>query len=241
MRRFFLTADKKMSENEVLIDGSEYVHLNKVLRIGEGEKVVISFGDGNEHEATILKSFKDHAVAQITKTTKCLANPQKNLCVYQAMLKGDKLELVVQKLSEIGAKRLVVFHSKFTNAKIDDKKVERLCKIAQSASKQCGRSDVLEIEVKKSLCDILPMLDKSEITIFAYEKEAFNTLSSVDLCNISDCAIVVGSEGGFDEQESQMICRQKNVFVTSLGKRILRAETASIVLSAIAMHKMGEI
>ena len=158
------------------------------------------------------------------------------------MPKLDKLELVTQKLTEIGLHKIIPFSSTFCIAKDNINKIERLKKITISACKQCGRTSVLAIENTKKFMDILPELKKYDIVIFANETENNTTLKEVlKDKKTENIAYIVGSEGGFSKQEIEELSKLDNVFSVTLGKRILRTETASIALGALISYELGEI
>ena len=224
MKKFFVN---NYENNIFRITGGEFDHLKKVLRCKEGENIICLNGDGNEYLCEILKIENGLAEAKLLKASKCKADPKINLTVYQALPKGDKFDFLIQKLSEVGVSSLVPFESEFTIAKAKDK-LDRQNKIAIEACKQCGRSVPLKIEAPIKFKELLSRIQKHQVCYFAYEKA--NNGKFLDIEKYSDIAIIVGSEGGFSEKEAKDIL-SSGAKELSLGDRILRCETASLVIA----------
>lgn len=229
MKKFFI-AKENIGEEKAIISGDEFFHLTKVLRSQEGEKIQILTGDEFVYLAEIESIGKNEAVCNILKKSFCLANPKHKITVFQGLPKGDKLELIIQKISELGASTLIPFESQFTIAKNNNLKLPRLEKISHEACKQCGRSIPLEIKPTIKFKEILVLLKEFDLVLFVYENApTFNGISALTtkLQSAKNIAVVIGSEGGFSNEESEAILKE-NVEKVSLGNRILRTETASI-------------
>ncbi len=234
LRRFFV---EKVSERMV-IEGEEFRHAINVLRIKEGENIIILDNSGYEYIATIEKiSKKDFSISVIDKklSTNEANTPVTLICGY---LKGDKTELVVQKAVELGIKEIVVFNSKYCSSYINDNKLLRLNKVSVESAKQCKRAIAPKVIYFDNFLDALKYGENNENKLFACE---FASKNQVDFSSLkgSTC-IVVGSEGGFSEEEYNLAL-SLNYKTIYLGKRILRAETASISLCAITMHSLKEL
>lgn len=216
----------------VTISGGEFDHLKKVLRLNCGDEIIVLCGDGMEYRCEIASIGSKSAEAKIRDVSKCYADPRVKITVYQGMPKGDKFEFLIQKLSEVGVTKLVPFDSEFVVAKCKDKQ-ERFDKIAMETCKQCGRSMPMEVGKPISFKKLLQEIKTHEVCYFAYEKAESGSFD--DVSKFSDIAIIVGSEGGFSEKESQeiILAGAKEI---SLGKRILRTETASLVLAGILSY-----
>ena len=231
MKKFFVEKEN-INSKTIQIVGDEFFHLSKVLRTNVGEKIVCMCGDDYMYNCTILQINKNDAVAKIESKEVCLANPKVNITVFQGLPKGEKLELIIQKISELGASKIIPFESEFTIAKNNTLKMERLNKIAKEASKQCGRSKKLEIGETINLINIKKYLINYDLIIFLYENN--NILNNINkiynkIINSKNIAIIIGSEGGFSERENEYIS-SLGLEKISLGKRILRTETATIAL-----------
>lgn len=233
-KRFFVL---EVSQNTV-VEGEEFLHAVNVLRIRKGEKIYLCDQTGEEYLAEITEIAKKYFCATLISKSvnQCQAKSQVTLvCGY---LKGDKTEMVVQKATELGVERIIVFSSEFCSAYMNENKLQRLRRVAVEACKQCGRSKVPEVIYCDTFIKALEEGKKAENKLFACE---FATKNEVDYGSLQgSTSIVVGSEGGFSNEEYQKALDNgyKTVY---LGKRILRAETASIALTAIVMNALGEL
>ena len=163
--------------------------------------------------------------------------PETQVTLLFGALKGDKSELVVQKAVELGVFRIGIFLSRFCSVSFGENKLERLERVAREAAKQCLRARVPEITLYPDLESALSSAQTCKNKLFACE---FLKTGEGDFASLEGpTALVVGSEGGFSREEFE---RAKELGFTgvSLGKRILRAETASIALLSVAMHALGE-
>lgn len=236
-RRFFV--DKaSVSGNNITITGSEHLHLTKVLRSKPQDKIDVSTFDFS-YVCEIETITKDKTICKILQKEK-IKNSAPDITLFQASMKGEHMEYIIQKATEVGIKTFVPFLSQFVVAKIDGKKTERFQKISQEACKQSGRKapmEILDVITFPKLIETLKSYDK---IIFAYEnsktpaKEVLSELKSGD-----KIALVVGSEGGFSETEAKKLlsCGAKEI---SLGENILRGETAGLVLSSIVMFELNQ-
>ena len=153
-------------------------------------------------------------------------------------LKGDKTELVVQKATELGVSEIGIFSSRYCSAYMNENKLERLKKVAREAAKQCLRARAPEIVYYDNLNAALASCNGFENKLFACE---FAKESEADISALKGgCALVVGSEGGFSEEEFAAAKAEGFAGVT-LGKRILRAETAAIAFTSVVMFALGEL
>ena len=153
-------------------------------------------------------------------------------------LKGDKTELVVQKATELGASSVGVFSSRYCAAYMNENKLARLQKVAVEAAKQCGRASVPQVEYFESFAKALASCADYQNKLFACE---FAQKSEADLAAIAgSTALIVGSEGGFTREEAEE-ARAAGFALLTLGRRILRAETAAVALTAVAMFALGEL
>ena len=236
MRRFFVEKIEKPSLN---VYGNERKHLADVLRARVGDKVILCPNDGNDYVYKIVGFDKNSVSLNYVSENKNETEPELMLTVFASLLKGDKTELVVQKLTELGVKRITPFISDYTVQKSE--KNERLKRSAHEASKQCGRAIIPEVTEIVSFDQMLKTLDKYDTVVFAYE-DAYTSgkrLSDVIKGNEKTIALVVGPEGGFSEREVNALTLAGYEPVT-LGKRILRAETASIAGASVIMYLAGE-
>lgn len=234
LRRFFID---KISQ-PILIEGEEFRHAINVLRIKEGEQIIVCDNSGLEYVCKVDKINKNNMQASITENRKATTETAENVCLICGYLKGDKTELVVQKAVELGVKEIVVFHSEFCSAYMNENKLSRLNRVSVESAKQCGRAIAPKVTYQDSFSGALNCAKDYDNKLFACEFADKNEVNFASLKGST--AIVVGSEGGFSKKESELATElgYKTVF---LGKRILRAETASIVLCSIIMHSLGEL
>lgn len=230
--RFFV---KEIDNTKALIEGEEFNHLSRVLRLKNGDAIEGLCGD-YILQGKICEMSNKQAVVEITSKEVNCANPKNRVVVFQGLPKGDKMDLIVQKLSELGISEIIPFESSFCIAKPNSSKIDRLNKISEQACKQCGRSIPLVVAEALSFKKLLEKIKEYDTVLFANETEKKLTSKDVN----GTVAIIVGSEGGFSEKECQDIVDAGAVSI-SLGNRILRTETASIVMSALVMNMLGEL
>ena len=241
MKRFLST---NKENNCFIIENSEHNHLKNVLRQAVGDKIEVVGFDEFVYTCEITEISKNFSKAIILEKNECFANPKCKFTVFQALVKNDNMNLIVQKLSEIGVSTLIPFESEFITAKDSKNKQGKLQEIANQSIKQCKRSIPLKVEQVLSFKEMVNKLNNFDIVLFANEQETISPLKAV-LNNIESIeskriALIVGSEGGFSTKEIDELKRLSNVQSFTLGKRILRAETASIMLSGIVLYELEE-
>lgn len=243
-RRFF---SSNISGEKVILENDEHNHITNVLRLTVGEDIIVSSIDPHDHNdyfCTITKIDKKQVEAAIVGSARNQSEPKLQLSVFQALCKGEKMELIGQKLNELGVLRFIPFTSQNTTVKSGTSRLDRLEKIASESSKQCGRASYMQVEKTLRFTEVIKNSENFNVKLIAYEGEKNTTLKSVlaplphDRRNIS-IAMIVGSEGGFSAEEVSFA--QENGFsAITLGRRIMRAETASIALAAAIMYEMEE-
>ena len=233
MRRFYIEQNSEI----IKIEGEEHNHISSVLRLKVGDKIACFSNDEFDYVYEIVEIQKKFTICKLNEKKLNNSNPNFNLTVFQGLPKGDKLELIIQKLNELGAKNIIPFESEFCIAKFNSNKLERLNKIAIESSKQCGRSKSLVVENAVSFKNMLEKLKEYDTVLFAYENERTVKLKEIELKG--NIAVVVGSEGGFSKNEVESLLNS-NAQIISLGNRILRTETASIAISSYISLKLGD-
>ena len=231
-KRFFV---ENIAE-EVELPISESRHARNVLRLAEGDEVTLFDGSGSEYSAVVTRADKNGVSVHVVRAQTSDREPKTDVFLLVGALKGDKTELVVQKATELGANRIGVFSSRYCAAYMNENKLQRLQKVAREAAKQCLRATVPAVEYMDFSAALASCRDY-ENKIFACE---FAQKSETDLKKIAgSCALVVGSEGGFSQEEAEEAHAAGFAWV-SLGRRILRAETAAIALTSAVMFSLGE-
>ena len=235
LKRFFV---EKIGET-VLLSGEEFEHAKNVLRLGVGDEVILLDNSGKEFTAVIATCEKRSMTLNVIGEAVGEKEAQTDVALLFGYLKNaDKNEFIVQKAVELGVKKIIAFSSEYSSAYMNENKLERLNKVSKEASKQCLRSVAPVVEYAKSLQDALERADGYQNKLFACE---FASESKQDLTALNgSTAIVIGSEGGFSKAE-EVLAAEKGFSSVTLGKRILRAETAAIALTSVVMFSLGEL
>lgn len=230
-RRFFASL---ISHDTVLLEGEELRHCVQVTRHKVGYDFIATTGDGYDYLCRITEINKQELTAKILCKTANISEPKQQVVLYQAVCK--ELDFIVQKAVELGATKIVPFYSNNTN--VSNFKLERFKKIVVDASKQCGRGVLPTIQEPVQFAEAIDMSKDSKNRVICYEKCKEDRFCNID--DSGDIALYIGSEGGFTQEEIAY-AEQSGVVVTTLGKRILRAETASIVALTKCMSALGEM
>ena len=245
MYKFFVP-NTQIKENEIYITGTDVNHISNVLRLKLNDKILISSKDANQeiektYVSQIIKFSKDSVVCTIIDIVAKSVESNINIDLFQGLPKADKMEYIIQKTTELGVKKIIPVNMSRCVVKIDNKsegkKITRWQKIAEVAAKQSKRDVIPKIENILKIEDICKNIDKYDIILLAYENESNITLKDELLTlkkNINsdkklNIGIVIGPEGGLSDIEVDKLIKA-NAKCVSLGKRILRTETAPIVM-----------
>lgn len=240
MRRFFLPTSQ-IHETRAVISGSELHHLRHVLRLHPGDTVAICDEQGNEHQGVI--THLSSAIAEISIICTLAPPPRFPLTLAQGVLKGQKMDFVIEKATELGVSQIIPVVSQFTVALFrDDRQDNRLTRwqrIAQSAAKQSG-SVVPQLSPPCSLEEFLQSISDQSEKILFYEKAQGATLKTFAQTHpiLSSLCVIVGGEGGFAASEIEH-ARQAGCHILSLGTQLLRAETAAVATLALCQFLWG--
>ena len=230
MHRFF-------AEEDGTIVGEELAHLTRVLRLSVGDEIEALI-NGRRFQATIETIDKEAAKIALGEELPS-HEPKCRVTLYQGMCKGDKMDFIVQKCTEMGVSAIVPVEMKWSVVKIDkkDKKTDRYNKIAREAVKQCGRSAVPKVCPPMTLKEALASMKKHQSLLMPYENggDAFN-----GKITDTDIGILIGPEGGIAPEEVEAV-REIGGKPVTLGSRILRTETAGLVALTLTMHCAGEL
>lgn len=242
MPRFFIDkeqiGEKSDGKKTVIIMGADALHITKSLRMKEGEEITVCDKEGTEYLTSVEKTGET-VFLSVNGERKCLSEPPYFATVYQALVKGDKFDTVVQKAVECGAVRIVPFISERCIVRCDkkdaEKKIARWQRIAEEAAKQCGRGIIPEISPLMTFKEAVTDAAKADIPVFCYEGENEKSLPEVFMSEKHETvSVMIGSEGGFSPSEV-LAASDAGMISTGLGKRILRTETASsFVLSCLS-------
>ena len=242
MTRFFVTPEE-IQPNFLVLTGENAQHA-KVLRLKNGEEVLVCDGEGHE----CLCAVSDVSPGQISLVVKdrreSASEASVRVSIYMAFPKADKLEHVIQKATELGAYEIVAFPSARCVSKPDEKslqkKLERWQKIAASAAEQSGRGRVPKVLVLDSYKSALSRAAQADRALMFYENEQSVTLRmAMEQGSAATISLLTGPEGGLEEKEVAQ-AREAGLQVCTLGKRILRCETAPLCALSAVMYACGE-
>ena len=240
-KRFFASIDN-VKNGQVILDGTEHNHLKNVMRITVGEEVIIVCGDQFDYLCKVEEIGRNRTVLGIMQKTKNEFNPEVKLTVFQSLVKRPAMELTIQKLTELGVLTFIPFESRYSVIQTKQGKESKLQEISNQSIKQCRRSIPMQVEPAISFKNMVKKLSDYDIVLFANEAEEKGLgLKEILSKNSksSKIAVIIGPEGGFSPEEITALSKVASSI--SLGKRILRAETASIALASIIMFMEGEI
>lgn len=241
MHRFFVDKNK-INDETVIIDGDDVNHICKVLRLQVGEQIQICNGQGMDYIVVIEQMDKKQVMGSIIEAYQSLGESAVFVTLYQGIPKGSKMDSIIQKCTEMGVSKIVPVITKRTVVKLEtkkdeEKKVERWTKIAEEAAKQSKRGIVPEIAMPLHFEQAIEQGILDDLAIIPYELEEENRLKIVlQQYAPKTLAIFIGPEGGFDEVEVSL-AQSKKVIPITLGKRILRTESAGMAVIANAMYQ----
>ncbi len=239
MRRFF-APQKNFSDLGVTLDESETRHLRDVLRLRVGDEVNVFDGAGREFLCRMEAIERSRANLHVlSETAPTAPESDLDLTLAVAVTKGEKFDLVIQKMVELGVGRLVPLLTKRCDVKISDagKRLERWQRIALEASKQCGRARLMSIDSVTDLSNFFAEKHDGSTRLFFSERGGDAFPAKIEAKNI---LAVIGPEGGWDDSEIDL-ARSSGFTIVTLGGRILRAETAAISVAAILQHRFGDL
>ena len=238
MPRFFV---QPIIGDEALIDGENGQHIAKSLRMHPGETITLSDGEGIDYEAEIDSISGTDVSVKILSRSPNHTEPRCKLTLFMAMPKGDKMELIIQKATEIGVSVIQPVLTERCISRPDSKsmakKVVRYQKIALEASQQSGRGKVPEVRDLIPLSEAVKHLPQKSILFYEKGGERLQKLVSPEDTEIG---IFVGSEGGFSEDEARFL-NENGVLSATLGARILRCETAPLCGISVILSLTGDI
>lgn len=241
MRRLFY---KGKLADTIAITGTDAHHLMHVMRAKAGQEVIVVDDNGKVARMEMTDFCETAVTLRLVEMLAADTESPIEIVLVQALLKADKMDLVVQKAVELGAAKVVPLATANCVVRYDAKKaaakVVRWQKIADEAAKQCGRTALLEVAEITTLKELLTSLAAEQI-IFCYENESTQSIKTVlKETAAKKILLVVGPEGGFslDEADSLINAGAKSV---TLGKRILRAETAAVAAITIAQYENGDL
>ncbi len=246
MYRFFVEPDQ-VGEKEIRILGGDVNHIKNVLRMKPGEEILISSQENLEYTCYIDKLEDEQVTAHIMYVQEAGYELPSKLYLFQGLPKGDKMELIIQKAVELGVHQIIPVASKRAVVKLDkkkeEKKIARWQAIAQSAAKQSKRMYVPKVGEVLSFSQALAFARNLDVVLLPYElaKDMDGTRKIIgQIKRGQSVGIFIGPEGGFEEAEAEAAVKEANARVITLGKRILRTETAGLTVLSVLMYTLEE-
>ena len=240
MTRFFVDPD--VFDRDTMVLSGENAQHAKVLRLKEGEIVLVCDGQGQECVCRVSQTAPE-IVLSVEDRRSSISEPAVDVSVYVAFPKADKLEHVIQKATELGAREIIAFPSSRCVSRPDEKslkkKLERWQKIALSAAQQSGRGRIPQVLVLNSFSAALSRAAQSDRALLFYENEDAYTLKMALEGSYRTVSLMVGPEGGLEDAEVSQ-AQEAGLKICSLGKRILRCETAPLCAQSAVMYDAGE-
>ena len=244
MPRFYVPQPR--IENGILrIEGDEVKHIRRVLRLKAGDEIIVFDGLGKEYEGTITEERPSSVVIRIQNIFSSKNESHLEVTLAQSLLKGEKMDYLIQKATELGVKEIIPFFSSRSVPLLEKsgmlKRHHRWERIAIEASKQCRRGVVPKIEPLQDYSEMLRAASPGSLRLIFWEREGVR-LKEVLGKSIKKREIffIIGPEGGFSQGEIEE-AKKAGFLPVTLGRRILRAETASLCLLSILQYDRGDI
>lgn len=242
MHRFFIP---QLHAAEMVIRDVDAKHISKVLRMQPGDKIQIVSDDGVTAIAEIVSLQADNVVVKCLEKLAESHEPSVKITLAQGLAKGEKMDFIIQKAVEMGASSIVPVAMEHSVVRLEgakaDKKVERWQKIAEAAAKQSKRDIIPQVQPVQTMQQ---MLDNNDLQhkIIAYEcEDRLGLKTALQSCdNLQELLLIIGPEGGISEFELEL-ARKNGAVPVSLGKRILRAETAGVVALSAILYETGDL
>lgn len=242
---WFYVENSQISEKQIKITGADVNHIRNVLRMEIGEHLTICDGQGKDYFCAIAQLEQDCVIADILDINDTESELPVKIYLFQGIPKKDKMELIIQKAVELGVYEVVPVAMKRCVAKIEDgkkekKKLERWQAISTSAAKQSGRGMIPKVQSVMSFQEALERAKALDCAIVPYELAEGMSGSQRTVqkaCSGKSIGVFIGPEGGFDDKEIEQV-KAAGFQIMSLGKRILRTETAGLTILSILMFQL---
>lgn len=245
MHRFFIKKQNILGAM-ITVHGDDVQHISKVLRLQIGDKIVLCDGEGNDY-LTAVESMDKHSIRTIVLDKEASrGEPDIDVVLYQGIPKSTKMDVIIQKCTEMGIKRIVPVYTVRTVVRLESekderKKIERWTKIAEEAAKQSGRGIIPVIDMPMTLQQALMDAAKLDIVIVPYELEdSLSIKEALSKGKGGRIGFFIGPEGGFEVSEIEKAKEMGAVPVT-LGSRILRTETAGVAVLTSIMYEYDQM
>ena len=242
MVKLFVDPSKVLAHHIIIDDRDDVKHIRKVLRLKEGDCIEVSDNTAWEYSCEIFRIEDDHVEAAILERHKCEREPRLGITLFQGIPKAGKMEIIIQKCTELGVCEIVPVWNERTVVMDKghfSKKIERWQKVANEASKQCKRSIIPTVACDLHFAEMPARLSAYDLVVFPYENEEKYSIKDL-LSSLSEkpqrVALIIGPEGGFTDEEAARISATGAKPVT-LGKTVLRTETAGPAATAMLLYE----
>jgi 16S rRNA (uracil1498-N3)-methyltransferase len=243
MQRYFIQPEQ-VQQQQIAWTDDDVHHIKTVMRGRVGDRLICCAGQGVDYEVEIMQIDAHKIMGSIVQVTPSLGEPHTKVTIAQSLLKGDKWEWVLQKATEMGATRFIPFISERTVVKIDarqvEKKVARWRRIVKEAAEQAHRGIIPAVVSPFTWKQWMREIRPAQTVWLAYEKGGRPLAECIQVTNVEEILLMIGPEGGFTEAEVVEATAVGAVPIT-LGKRILRAETAPLVALSCILFARGEL
>jgi 16S rRNA (uracil1498-N3)-methyltransferase len=244
MSRFYVPAPR-IEKGMIRVEGNEVRHIRRVLRLKAGDEIIIFNGLGKEYEGMIVEEAPSSVVIKIQNVFSPQRDSSLEVTLAQSLLKGEKMDYLIQKATELGVKEIIPFFSSRSVPLLEKsgklRRHHRWGRIAIEASKQCGRGVIPKIEPLQDYFEMLQIASPDFFRIILWEREGIKLKEVLERSKEKTKIFsIIGPEGGFSQEEVEEAKRAGFIPVI-LGKRILRAETASLCLLSILQYERGDI
>ncbi|MBQ7065471.1 MAG: 16S rRNA (uracil(1498)-N(3))-methyltransferase [Lachnospiraceae bacterium] len=246
MYQFFVEPEQ-IQGNRIIITGKDFNHIKNVLRMKVGEELNVKSGmDDNEYRCGILEFTEEEVICELYFIKEEATELPVRVYLFQGLPKSDKMELIIQKAVELGAYEIIPMATKRAIVKLDDKKaktkIARWRGISEAAAKQSKRAIIPNITAPKSFKEALEYCKAMDVKLIPYElaegmEFTRNVIAGIE--KNQSVAVFIGPEGGFAEEEIQA-AREAGMLPVTLGKRILRTETAGMCVLAFLLYQLEE-
>jgi len=246
MHRFYVTNDL-IWDDCLSITGSDVNHIKNVLRLKKGDEIVICNGRGKDYYCIIREILDYQVIAWVRHVQEADTELKSRIVLFQGLPKKDKFELIIQKAVELGAAEIVPVITSRVIVKLEDKnkeekKLQRWQSIAMEAAKQSGRGIIPSVKPVHSFFDAIKALSDMELALIPYEKASDMNKTRAILSRLSEFSTIgvfIGPEGGFSDDEI-LLAMEYNVTPITLGRRILRTETAGLAILSMMIPMLEE-
>ncbi len=246
MPKFFVPKENIL-ENKIIINNDDVLHIKKVLRASVGDELTLCDGKGINYFTKISNIEDRQILCDILSSEKSNTEANIEVTIFQGIPKASKMDYIIQKTTELGVVNIVPCEmsrcvSKIENSKDAKKKVDRWQKIAEEAAKQSGRGIIPTVSEPVSFKNAVSMMNSYDLVFAPYECEEQKKLKDIlnSKKDIKTVAFMIGPEGGFDLNEIKILS-ESDIPTVTLGKRILRTETAGEAVLAMVMYELGDI